>query len=172
MKITQVETLRLGEFPNIKMNTVDHLDLVQFVEAAIAQTQATRIFTLHPGDLNDDHRQVSKATQAAARLAQRRDDVAPLKSLHFMEVLSSTDWSFRGSGIDGFTPDAFFEIGEEGVATKLQALACYRDVMRDYPHPRSPEAIRGLAATRGAQAGLNHAEAFQTAHLNLDFLLD
>ena len=44
--------------------------------------------------------------------------------------------------------------------------------MRDYPHPRSPEAIRGLAATRGAQAGLNHAEAFQTAHLNLDFLLD
>lgn len=160
----------LGGFPNIRMNTVDHLDLVQFVEAAIVETRATRIFTLHPADLNDDHRQVSQAAQAAARLSQRRDDVPALKSLHFMEVLSSTDWSFRGSGVDGFTPDTFFEIGEEGVSRKLEALECYRDVMRDYLHPRSPEAIRGLAAVRGGQSGLRHAEAFQTAHLKLDFL--
>ena len=160
----------LGDFPNIRMNTVDHLDLVQFVEAAIVETQATRIFTLHPADLNDDHRQVSQAAQAAARLAQRRADVPALQSLHFMEVLSSTDWSFRGSGVDGFAPDAFFEVGEEGVDIKLEALKCYRDVMRPYPHPRSPEAVRGLAALRGGQSGVEHAEAFQTAFLNLDFL--
>lgn len=160
----------LGAFPNIRMNTVDHLELVQFVEAAIVETQASRIFTLHPADLNDDHRQVSMAAQAAARLAQRRDDVPPLKSLHFMEVPSSTDWSFRGSGTEAFAPDAFFEIGEDGLSRKLEALECYRDVMRDFPHPRSPEVIRGLAAVRGGQSGLRHAEAFQTAHLNLDFL--
>ena len=52
----------LGDFPNIRMNTVDHLDLVQFIEQAIVETQATRIFTSHPGDLNDDHRQRSLAT--------------------------------------------------------------------------------------------------------------
>ena len=44
---------------------------------------------------------------------------------------------------------------------KLKALAAYKGVMRDYPHPRSEEAISGLAAYRGAQAGCNYAEAFE-----------
>ena len=33
--------------------------------------------------------------------------------------------------------------------------------MRPYPHPRSIEAFRGLAAFRGCQSGLNYAEAFE-----------
>jgi N-acetylglucosamine malate deacetylase 1 len=33
--------------------------------------------------------------------------------------------------------------------------------MRPYPHPRSKEALTGLAAYRGGQAGLKYAEAFQ-----------
>ena len=37
----------------------------------------------------------------------------------------------------------------------------YRGVMRPYPHPRSAEAIEGLAAYRGGQAGCNYAEAFE-----------
>lgn len=161
----------LGGFPNIRMNTVDHLDLVQFVEDAIRETQATRLFTLHPNDLNDDHRQVSQATQAAARLSQRGGSVPPLRSLHYMEVLSSTDWAFPGSGIDGFVPDTFFEIGGSGLDTKLEALACYRHVMRPFPHPRSQEIVRGLAALRGGQSGHLYAEGFQTAFLDLDFLV-
>jgi hypothetical protein len=60
-----------------------------------------------------------------------------------------------------FTPNTFVEIGETGVEKKIQALAQYRDVMRPYPHPRSGETLRGLAAYRGSQAGLCYAEAFQ-----------
>lgn len=155
----------LGDFPNIRMNTVDHLDLVQFVEQAILETSATRIFTTHPGDLNDDHRQTSAATQAASRLAQRGKDIPLLRSLHYMELLSATDWSFRGG--DAFEPDSFFEIGRDGLEAKKRALAAYRDVMRPFPHPRSDQGIEGLAAVRGVAAGLQYAEAFQTAHLNL-----
>jgi LmbE family N-acetylglucosaminyl deacetylase len=155
----------IGDFPNIRMNTVDHLDLVQFVEQAIIETQASHIFTSHPGDLNDDHRQTSLAAQAAARLAQRGHDVPPLRGLHYMEILSATDWAFRGSNT--FEADSVFEIGHEGLKAKKEALAAYRDVMRAFPHPRSEEAIEGLAAVRGAAAGLNYAEAFQTAHLDL-----
>lgn len=33
--------------------------------------------------------------------------------------------------------------------------------MRDYPHPRSEEVVRGLSALRGAQAGVEYAEAVQ-----------
>lgn len=152
----------LGNFPNIRLNTVAHIDLVQFIEAAIVEAGATTIFTHHPRDLNDDHKQVSAACQAAARLSQRRSDVPPLSGLYFMEILSSSEWSMPGTG-HVFEPDTFFEIGEKGIERKLEALAAYRGVMRPYPHPRSREAITGLAAYRGAQAGLNYAEAFQAA---------
>ena len=150
----------LGDFPNIRMNTLPHVEIVQFIEQQIEQFQPTRIFTHHPGDLNDDHVQVSKACQAAARLFQRRSDMRPLEELYFMEILSSTEWSFA-SGSSAFQPNTFVEIGEHGVERKIEALSCYRNVMRDFPHPRSVEALRGLAAYRGAQAGLDYAEAFQ-----------
>lgn len=150
----------LGDFPNIRMNTVSHVDIVQFIERQIERFLPTRIFTHHPGDLNDDHVQVSKACQAAARLFQRRPDVTPIEELYFMEILSSTEWSFEPGG-NAFQPNTYVEIGEHGVQKKINALACYRNVMRDFPHPRSPEVLKALAAYRGAQAGYEYAEAFQ-----------
>ena len=53
------------------------------------------------------------------------------------------------------------EVGPDGVEAKVKALGMYRGVMRPYPHPRSAEAIEGLAAYRGVQAGCNYAEAFE-----------
>ena len=60
--------------------------------------------------------------------------------------------------IDRFLP---VEVGKEGVDAKVKAHSMYRGVMRPYPHPRSAEAIEGLAAYRGGQAGCNYAEAFE-----------
>lgn len=154
----------LGDFPNIHMNTVPHLELVQFVESAMEATQARHVFTHHAGDLNDDHRQTARAAHAAARLSQRKTNASSLVSLSAMEVLSSTDWSFNGL-TPAFRANAFCEVGPEGLEAKLRALECYRGVMRSYPHPRSEEAVRALATMRGAQAGLHLAEAFETLHL-------
>lgn len=150
----------LGDFPNIRMNTVPHVEVVQFIEKQIEKFKPKRIFTHHPGDLNDDHVQISRACQAAARLFQRRSDIPPLEALYFMEILSSTEWSFATTG-ENFIPSNFIEIGEEFLGKKIKALGHYRKVMRSYPHPRSEEVIHGLAAYRGAQAGLQFAEAFQ-----------
>ena len=157
-----IRVAAVGDFPNIRLNTVPHLEVVQFVEAALVETGARTLFTHHPYDLNDDHLHTAKACRAAARLFQRRDDVPRLEALYYMEVGSSTDWAFPGLGAP-FQPDTFVEIGREGVDRKVRALSAYRDVMRDYPHSRSQEAIEGLAAHRGAQAGMRYAEAFETA---------
>ncbi len=149
----------LGPFPNIKFNTVPHLDLVQFIEKYIEEIQPDYVFTHHPYDLNNDHYHTSKACQAAIRLFQRKP-VKPISGFYFMEILSSTDWAFPVDG-QNFTPTAFWEIGEEGVQKKIEALRCYEGVMRDFPHPRSEEILKGLAAYRGGQAGLRYAEGFQ-----------
>ena len=149
-----------GSFPNIEFNTVPHLNLVQFIENAIAETRAALVITHHPADTNNDHLHTSLACQAAVRLFQRRDDVPPVKELWFMEVPSATDWNINTSVLP-FSPNTFIEVGKEGVEQKLRALSKYRAVMRDYPHPRSPEVITGLAALRGGQAGMAYAEAFE-----------
>ena len=156
----------LGSFPNIRLNTVPHLELVQFIEHAIVETGATTVFTHHPSDINDDHAQTARACLAAARLSQRRPDIAKLRHVFYMEILSSTDWSFPGNGVP-FRADTFFEAGPH-MEKKFAALRAYRGVMRPFPHPRSEEIVRGLAAYRGGQSGLAHAEAFESAFGILD----
>jgi len=150
-----------ADFPNIKMNAVPHLELVQFIEGCIQDFGAEAIITHHPSDTNNDHAITSGAAQAAARLFQRREGVPALRELRYMENASATEWSLDSS-LNRFMPNCYVEIGEEGLAVKLRALACYKGVMRPYPHPRSAEALRGLAAWRGAQAGCVYAEAFET----------
>lgn len=160
MQILGVKKVYSADFPNIKMNTVAHLDLVQFVEKCIEDWQAEAIITHHPADTNNDHVMTSQAVQAACRLFQRRDGMPNLKEFWYMEVLSSTEWALDSSA-NRFMPNTFIEVGEDGVVVKLEALSKYKDVMRSYPHPRSEEAIKGLAAYRGAQAGVKYAEAFE-----------
>ena len=151
----------VGTFPNLRMNTVDHIEIVKFIEQQIVHFQPTRLFTHHPGDLNNDHVHTAKACLVAARLFQRRTDIRALQSLHFMEILSSTDWAFP-TGTPLFTPDTFEDI-ESTLILKLKALAIYRNVMRLPPHPRSSDVITGHASYRGGQSGFRYAEAFQTA---------
>ncbi len=149
-----------GAFPNIKMNNVDHLELVQFIEKAVAAAEPDVVITHHPADTNNDHMHTALACQAAVRLFQRRKEVKPLKELWFMETLSSTEWSVNSS-MNRFMPNTYVEVGKDRIAVKLKALATYRGVMRPYPHPRSDEAITGLAALRGAESGCDYAEAFE-----------
>lgn len=161
MNILGVNKVIKGDFPNIQFNIVPHLRLVQFIEKAIIETKADVVFTHHPADLNNDHLHTSLACHAAVRLFQRRSDIVPLKELLFMEVPSSTEWSLNKS-MNQFSPNTYIEVGEVYVDKKIEALAQYREVMRDYPHPRSNEALKGLAAYRGGQAGMIYAEAFES----------
>lgn len=161
MAIMGVEKVYHADFPNIKMNTVPHLELVQYIERCIEDWQAEVIFTHHPSDTNIDHQETSKAAVAACRLFQRKEGIPQLRELSYMEVPSSTEWSLN-SAENRFTPNKFVEIGKSGVEKKLEALSAYTGVMRSYPHPRSVEALTGLAASRGAQAGCDYAEAFES----------
>ena len=150
----------LGKFPNLRINTIDHIDVVNFIEKQILKFKPNRIFTHHPSDLNNDHVQISNACLAASRLFQRRLKVSPIEAIYFMEILSSTDWSFSAAR-DVFKPDTFSDIAET-LNVKLKALSKYKDVMRAQPHPRSKEVLTGHAAYRGGQCSHLYAEAFQT----------
>ena len=159
-KIISFQKPIIGDFPNLEMNAVPHIKLVKFIEENIKDFEPDFIYTHHPSDLNDDHVQVSKACMAASRLFQRNEKIKRIKGVYYMEILSSTEWSLNPSNY--FTPNYFVNI-ENTLIKKLDALNCYRDVMRKNPHPRSEECIKSLSIFRGSQSGYKNAEAFQVA---------
>lgn len=152
----------LGKFPNLQINTVGHLDLVRFIETYVDTFKPDRIFTHHPSDLNDDHKNIAHACMAAARLSQRKPGLNSLLGLYFMEILSSTDWAYPAEG-NLFTPNLFVDVSTT-IEKKIDALMAYRGVMRTAPHPRSLDVIKGHATYRGAQSGCKYAEAFQSVY--------
>lgn len=152
-------------FPNIEMNTLPHLKLVQFIENAIRESEPDIVITHHPSDTNNDHLQTSMACQEAVRLFQRRPEVKRIREFWYMEVPSCTEWAIN-SAMNLFRPNCYVDVGKEGIDAKIKALSMYHDVMRPYPHPRSVEYIMGLAAVRGGQWGMNYAEAFEVVLRN------
>ena len=160
IKSLGVNNIYEATFPNIEMNTVPHLKLVQFIESVIKESEPDIVITHHPADTNNDHMQTSMACQEAVRLFQRRPEVKRVKEFWYMEVPSCTEWKINNA-FQSFNPNCFVEVGKEGVDAKIKALSMYRGVMRPYPHPRSSEYITGLAAMRGGQWGCNYAEAFE-----------
>lgn len=159
-KFLGVSKIYEGTFPNIEMNTVPHLKLVQFIESVIRESEPDIVITHHPADTNNDHLQTSMACQEAIRLFQRQSSVKPVREFWYMEVPSCSEWAINDA-MNLFRPNCYVEVGKKGVEAKCKALAMYRGVMRPYPHPRSDEYISGLAAMRGSQWGCNFAEAFQ-----------
>ena len=160
MNLLGVKKKYEATFPNIEMNTVPHLKMVQFIESAIRESKPDVIITHHPADTNNDHIHTSMACQEAIRLFQRQPQVKRVNEFWYMEVPSCTEWNINNS-INSFYPNCYVEVGKEGVDAKIKALSMYRGVMRPYPHPRSAEYILSLAAMRGAQWGQNYSEAFE-----------
>jgi LmbE family N-acetylglucosaminyl deacetylase len=148
------------EFRNIQFNTVPHIEMVQAIESAIRKFKPGWIFTHHPGDVNIDHRVCYETTISAAMLPQRLSSNLPttmIRKIFLFEVLSSTDWSPPVG--EGFRPNSFFDISNSFQA-KLDALDAFDGALKPAPHSRSRENVERLAHLRGAQVGLDLAEAF------------
>lgn len=148
------------DFGNIRFNVVPHIEMVRAIESAIERFRPEWIFTLHPRDLNVDHRVCYEATMAAAMLPQRLTRNLPptlIRKILLCEVLSSTDWA--PSVEPAFVPNAFFDV-EATFELKLRALQHFEGAMKPFPHSRSLENVRHLAHLRGAQVGIPLAESF------------
>ena len=62
--------------------------------------------------------------------------------------------------------DAFCWRTDNGYETKflnykIQAIKCYKDELKKYPHSRSLIGVKNLNKMRGNQSGLNYAEAYE-----------
>ncbi len=142
-------------FPDNAMDTSSTLEIVKCIESVKNKFNPSIVYLHSAGDLNIDHRVLSKAVLTAFRPIP--NDAC--RELRMFEVPSSTD--FGNDNITGrFIPNLYIDISNTWLY-KLAALKSYEKEMRDYPHSRSFEAIENLAKIRGNQVGLKMAEAFQ-----------
>ncbi len=153
-KILGATSVRNLNLPDNRFDTLALLDVVKQVERLIDELQPATVYTQHGGDLNIDHVITFRATLTATRpLAS-----CPVRRVYAYEVASSSEWSFARFA-PPFVPQVFVDISQT-LEQKIAAMQVYTSESREFPHPRSPPSLRALAACRGAQAGLEAAEAF------------
>jgi LmbE family N-acetylglucosaminyl deacetylase len=109
------------------------------------------VFTHFEHDLNIDH----KLTYQAVMTACRPMFGESVKEVYSFEIPSSTEWNFPRI----FAPNVFVNI-EETLEKKIEAFKMYESEVREFPHPRSPEALRVIAKRWGVVSGMKAAEAF------------
>jgi len=146
--------VELVDLPDNRLDSLDRLDLIKQIEERIARHQPQVVYVHHSGDVNVDHRRLHEAVVTACRPTPGNI----VRRLLSFEVASSTEWQPPGSA-QGFQPNWFVDISAQW-PRKLKALETYACEMRPWPHARSLEALEHLARWRGAQVGVEAAEAF------------
>ena len=142
------------DLPDNRLDSLDRLDLIKLIEERIDCYQPQVVYVHHAGDVNVDHRRLHEAVVTACRPTPGH----PVRRLLSFEVASSTEWQPPGSA-PVFQPNWFVDISAQWLR-KREALEAYASEMRPWPHTRSIEALEHLARWRGAQLGVEAAEAF------------
>ena len=150
------QELVLFDFPDNRMDTVAHLDVIKRMEELVDRVQPQTIYIHHGGDLNVDHQVIFRAALTATRPMEG----GVVREVLAFEVPSSTEWAFQQLA-PVFRPNVFVDVSST-LDKKLEAMAMYDGESRPFPHPRSPEALRATAKRWGSAVGLHAAEAFQS----------
>lgn len=129
-------------------------DVVVALEKHVNILKPDIVYIPFRGDNHQDHRAVFDA----ARVVLRPSATAFIKNIYMYEVPSSTEQS-PAMIENAFLPVHYADI-KPYVDKKIEALLCYETEKRDFPNPRSHEAIRLVAGKRGTESGFVSAEAF------------
>ena len=148
------KTIFLEDFPAALLDTIPQSTLNRAVGEVVDQVAPDAVLIPFPGDLHVDHRRVAEAALVAARPTGDRRPPAIVA----YETLSETNWNAAHAS-PPFVPNAFVDCSAF-LGTKIHAMKRYASQVKPFPHERSLEAIRALAASRGAAVGVRAAEAF------------
>ena len=149
------QELAIYNFPDNRFDTVALLDIVKVIEKEKEVFCPSVIFTHHGGDVNIDHQRTFEAVITACRPMQNEK----VKTIITFETPSGTEWR-ASTDPKHFIPNLFIEISPLNLKAKIKGMECYEFESREYPHPRSPEALEILAKQRGIMIGSELAEAF------------
>lgn len=154
-EILGTDQLIQWDFPDMRLDTIEHCRLNQAFEDLIRHERFDTVFVHNGDDINLDHRLVYESIVVATRPVPDQ----PVRHLLSYHVNSATEWGGRTQATV-FCPNVFFDISST-LHLKLAAMQVYADEVREYPHPRSLDALRHRAAVHGTEVGYENAEPFK-----------
>lgn len=148
--ILGLKSVEVVGFPDQRLDAPPILEVIQPIEKKVRELQPRFVYTHWSGDINRDHKTVHEASLIACRCKAESVDW-----LLAYETPSETEY---GVPYD-FSPNFFVDVSKT-LPTKLEALACYKSELQEYPGPRSAKALEERAHTWGQAANMAAAEPF------------
>lgn len=155
-KVLGIKETSFLDFHAPELDITSQAEISRALSKYIYQKKIDCLYLPHRGDIHHDHAAVFNAGLVAARPVGSYS----VKNIFAYETLSETEWA-PPFGDDAFIPTHFVDISDTFTA-KQEALSCFKSQVREFPNPRSLEAVEALAKFRGATVGVPKAEAFMT----------
>lgn len=149
------QSVGIYDLPDNRFDSVPLLDIIKIIEKEKRDFQPEIIFTHHGGDLNIDHQRTFEAVMTACRPLTSES----VRSIITFETPSGSEWR-ASTDPRHFVPNVFITVSEAHLQSKIEGMESYEFEKRNFPHPRSPEALRILAKRWGIVIGAEFAEAF------------
>lgn len=144
---------------HLRLDQIPQKELIFEIEEggkiSLNKIKPTIVATPQPYDYNQDHRAVAQAIFSATRPTPPRFKHRQTIVLGY-EFSATAQWSLSSPN----NPNFFIKLKRSDLTAKVQALKLYRSQLRNGYHSRSPRSLRSLAYARGAQCGVEAAEAF------------
>ncbi|WP_026523431.1 PIG-L deacetylase family protein [Butyrivibrio sp. MB2005] len=135
-------------------------ELVAGFKKILDEVQPEILIIPYRFDVHSDHRIIFEAVYSCTKAFR-----APyLKTVMSMEILSETD---QAQVENVFSPNVFVDISEY-IDKKIDVMRIYKSEIDEAPFPRNENAIRGMAAFRGATAYQKYSEAFYLIKSRID----
>lgn len=142
------------------MNKYETGKLVSQFKQIFEKTKPELLLLPYQYDVHSDHRVIFDTVYSCTKAFR-----APyLKTVLSMEILSETDQTQKEKG---FAPNVFVDISPF-IDKKIEIMKIYKNEIDTAPFPRNENAIRGLAAYRGATAYYEYSEAFHLIKSRVD----
>ncbi len=140
------------QYPDQKLDTYTLTELITPLEKISEEFKPDIVYCQSACDANRDH----KILFEAANIAFRPLDTW-IREFYTFYTASSTEWGVPRN----FVPDTWVDISEV-LDRKIEAFEKYHSEVREYPHPRSSEALRHQAHFWGNQCCMDAAEVLMT----------
>jgi len=145
-KILGISKIYFFEYPDMKLDTISHLELNEKLERIMNRVNPEIVFTVSENDLNKDHQIVYDSTLIATRP-------------HTSNVKKVIAYEIPGLTKKPFNPN-FYEDVTKFFNYKIKAFKKYNSEVQKYPLPRSIENLVNWASIRGMESNVKQAEAF------------
>lgn len=153
-RVLGTKKVHFGSLPDMRLDSIDHVEINKVIEEAVNNIKPQVVYTHFYGDVNLDHQRVYQSTLVACRPTSNQ----VVKEILCYRVPSSTEWapqdekSFFRSNVINCIKD--FE------EQKSEAIKAYKTELREYPHPRSVQAVKELDIALGLKYGIGSSEEF------------